>query len=168
MPARPHPRFDCLLLHLPHFPPSSHPSGTSWSERKHSDGGLHGLGAMTTTSGPFKFRESLQMAAFPGTGRPWKICGLISWRQTFFWTLSWSSFPNWKSNFCDSSSPHQRGLCSQGTSSGSLGLFLCWAPWHNLGFQRIKETADLPLDAGNLAGTRSHQGNGLACSEELI
>lgn len=97
------------------------------------------------------------MATFPGTESPWKVFMLISWRQRFFWTLSWSSsFPNRKSDFCDSSLPHRRGLCSQEMSLGSFGQFPCWTLWHNLGFQSVKEEAVLPSDVGYLALTK-HQ-----------
>lgn len=99
MLALPHPLCDGLSRLC--FPPSPSFPGSVWSKSKLRNGGLHGLGAMTTTPGPFKCKESLQMATLPGTGRPWKIYGLISWRQRFFWMLSWSSlFPNCKNDFC--------------------------------------------------------------------
>lgn len=36
---------------------------------------------------------SLQMATFPGTGGPWKVCVLVRWRQRLAWNLPWS-FPH--------------------------------------------------------------------------
>lgn len=123
---------------------------------------------MTMTSGPLKCEESFQVAPFPGPGGPWKICGLISWRQSFFWTFSWSSsFPNCKSNFRGIFLTHQKGLCSPGPSSGNLGQSLCWALSRHLGSQRVDEPADSPPGVGDLAVTQ-HQGGCPACFQELI
>lgn len=63
-------------------------------------------------------------AVCAGTGRPWTVCGLISWKPSFFWTLSWSLFFKLQEQFLQNLPPFIRGdfVLREAFDSFSAGL----------------------------------------------